>query len=90
MMMSIAERYNRPHRKTNALLAGLIYCPYCGKRLNVVPESNRWQNGKPRFKYVCPGFRKKECTFKVVDGVMLDDDHMDEYENYDDAQDDWG
>ena len=72
-MMSIAERYNRPHRKTNALLAGLIYCPYCGKRLNVAPESNRWQNGKPRFKYVCPGFRKKECTFKAVDGVLLDE-----------------
>lgn len=72
-MMSIAERYNRPHRKTNALLAGLIYCPYCGKRLNMAPESDRWQNGKPRFKYVCPGFRKKECTFKVVDGVLLDE-----------------
>lgn len=72
-MMSIAERYNRPHRKTNALLAGLIYCPYCGKRLNVAPESDRWQNGKPRFKYVCPGFRKKECTFKAVDGVLLDE-----------------
>lgn len=72
-MVSIAERYNRPHRKTNALLAGLIYCPYCGKRLNVAPESDRWQNGKPRFKYVCPGFRKKECTFKAVDGVLLDE-----------------
>ena len=51
----IAEKYNRPHRKTNALLAGLVFCPHCGKRLRVISESNRWTNGKPRFKYVCPG-----------------------------------
>jgi len=29
--------------------------------------------GKPRFKYVCPGYRKKECNFKAVDGVLLDE-----------------
>ena len=28
---------------------------------------------KPRFKYVCPGYRKKECNFKAVDGVLLDE-----------------
>lgn len=73
LLDAIAEKYNRPHRKTNALLAGLMYCPLCGKRLKVIPESNRWTNGKPRFKYVCPGVRNKECTFKAVDGVQLDD-----------------
>lgn len=61
------------HRKTNALLAGLAHCPHCGRRLSVIPESDRWTNGKPRFKYVCPGYRKKECNFKAVDGVLLDE-----------------
>lgn len=65
MLDDIAEKYNRPHRKTNALLAGLVYCPFCGKRLRVISESNRWTNGKPRFKYVCPGFRNDECQFKA-------------------------
>lgn len=69
----IAEKYNRPHRKTNALLSGLMYCPICGKRLRVISESNRWTNGKPRFKYVCPGVREKKCTFKAVEGVSLDE-----------------
>lgn len=70
---SIAEKYNRPHRKTNALLAGLVYCPNCGKRLRVISKSNRWTNGKPRFKYVCPGYRLGECTFRAVDGVLLNE-----------------
>lgn len=69
----IAEKYNRPHRKTNSLLAGLAHCPHCGRRLSVISESDRWTNGKPRFKYVCPGYRKKECNFKAVDGVLLDE-----------------
>ena len=73
MLDSIAEKYNRPHRKTNALLAGLVYCPYCGKRLRVISESNRWTNGKPRFKYVCPGYRLGECAFRALDGVLLDE-----------------
>lgn len=73
MLDSIAEKYNRPHRKTNALLAGLIYCSHCGKRLRVISESNRWTNNKPRFKYVCPGYRENECTFQSVDGVLLDE-----------------
>ena len=73
LLRIIAERHNRPHRKTNALLSGIIRCPLCGKPLRVVPESNRWSHGKPRFKYVCPGFRKKECTFKAVDGVEMDE-----------------
>ena len=73
MLDDIAEKYNRPHRKTNALLAGLVYCPHCGKRLRVISESNRWTNGKPRFKYVCPGYRVSECTFRAVDGVLLDE-----------------
>ncbi len=73
LLDSIAEKYNRPHRKTNALLAGLIHCPCCGKRLNVISESDRWTNGKPRFKYVCLGYRKKTCNFKAVDGVLLDE-----------------
>ena len=73
LLEAIAEKYNRPHRKTNALLAGLAHCPHCGRRLSVIPESDRWTNGKPRFKYVCPGYRKKECNFKAVDGVLLDE-----------------
>ena len=73
MLDDIAEKYNRPHRKTNALLSGLIYCPFCGKRLRVISESNRWTNDKPRFKYVCPGYRENECTFQSVDGVLLDE-----------------
>ena len=73
LLAEIAKRYNRPHRRTNALLAGLIHCPYCGKRLNVTSESDRWTNGKPRFKYTCPGYRKKECGFIAVDGVLTDE-----------------
>ena len=73
MLDDIAEKYNRPHRKTNALLAGLVYCPFCGKRLRVISESNRWTNGKPRFKYVCPSYRAGECQFRAVDGVLLDE-----------------
>ena len=73
LLSSIAEKYNRPHRRTNALLAGIVFCPVCGKRLSVTSESNRWTHGKPRFKYTCPGVRKKECTFKAVDGVLLDE-----------------
>ena len=73
LLDAIAEKYNRPHRKTNALLVGLVHCPICGKRLNVISESDRWTNGKPRFKYVCPGYRKKTCNFKAVDGVLLDE-----------------
>ena len=73
LLAEIAHRYNQPHRRTNALLAGIIHCPNCGKRLNVTPESNRWTNGKPRFKYTCPGYRKKECDFIAVDGVLTDE-----------------
>ena len=73
LMKAIEDQYNRPHRKTNALLAGLMICPKCGKKLNVVSEPGRWTRGRPRFKYVCPGFRKKECDFLAVDGVKLDD-----------------
>ncbi len=72
MLEAIAQKYSRPHRKTNALLSGLMHCPVCGKRLRVNPESNRWTDGKPRFKYICPGVRAKECTFRGVEGVSLD------------------
>lgn len=73
LLAKIAEKYNRPHRRTNALLAGIAHCPICGRRLSVTPESNRWTHGKPRFKYTCPGYRKKDCDFKAVDGVLLDE-----------------
>lgn len=81
LLEEIADRWNRPHRKTNALLSGLMYCPNCGRRLTVVPESDRWTNGKPRFKHVCPGYRKKECTFKAVDGVLMDEFLVDKLEH---------
>ena len=73
LMKDIEERYNRPHRATNALLSGLMICPKCGRILNVVSESGRWTRGRPRFKYVCPGHRIKECDYLAVDGVKLDD-----------------
>ena len=70
----IYDKYNRPHRATNALLAGLIYCPLCGKRLSVVSESGRYTHGKPRFKYSCPNaVRKGTCSFQAVRGVELDE-----------------
>lgn len=59
LLDAITKKYNRPHRKTNALLAGLAHCHICGKRLNVATESDHWTNGKPCFKYICPGYRKK-------------------------------
>ena len=43
------------------------------KRLRVISESNRYTHGKPRFKYVCPGYRAGECSFRAVDGVLLDE-----------------
>ena len=73
LMEKIADKHNRPHRKTNALLSGIIYCPYCGKRLVVLPESGRLTNGKPRFKYACPNARKKECHFRAIPGVEMDE-----------------
>ncbi len=73
ILEDIAQQYNRLHRKTNALLARIVHCPNCGKRLSVISESDRWTNGKPHFKYVCPGYRKKECNFRAVDGVLLDE-----------------
>lgn len=70
----IADNYNRPHRTTNALLAGLIYCPLCHRKLNVIPESNRFTNGKPRFKYACPNaIRKGPCGFQAIRGVEMDE-----------------
>ncbi|MBQ9061491.1 MAG: recombinase family protein [Eubacterium sp.] len=70
----IADRYNRPHRATNALLAGLMYCPKCHRRLNVIPESNRFTHGKPRFKYACPNaVRKGPCNYQAVHGVEMDE-----------------
>ena len=71
---TIADKYSRPHRATNALLSGLLYCPVCGDKLKVIPESNRYTNGKPRFKYACGNaVRKGECTYKAVRGVELDE-----------------
>lgn len=55
LLDAIAGKYNRPHRKTNALLLEPVHCPHRGRRLSVISESDRWTNGKPRLKYVCPG-----------------------------------
>lgn len=38
MLCAIAGKYNRPHRKTNALLSGLIYCPYCASVCVLFPN----------------------------------------------------
>ena len=74
LTLDIADRYNRPHRATNALLAGLIYCPLCHQRLNVVSESGRYTHGKPRFKYACPNaVRKGACNYQAVHGVEFDE-----------------
>ncbi|MBR0162311.1 MAG: recombinase family protein, partial [Oscillospiraceae bacterium] len=74
----IGDRYNRPHRSTNALLSGLIYCPLCHQRLKVIPESDRYTNGKPRFKYSCPNaVRKGPCGYQAVRGVEMDEFIMD-------------
>ena len=70
----IFNKYNRPHRATNALLSGLMYCPKCGAKLTVVSESNRYTHGKPRFKYCCPNaVRKGSCDFVAVHGVEMDE-----------------
>lgn len=46
---------------------GLMYCPVCHRRLNVIPESNRFTHGKPRFKYACPNaVRKGPCDYQAV------------------------
>ena len=34
-----------------------MYCPVCHRRLNVIPESNRFTHGKPRFKTKMTFFR---------------------------------
>lgn len=67
----------------------MVYYPHCGKRLRVISESNRYTHGKARLKYVCPGYRAGECTFRAVDGVLLDEfavqqlSHLaDEYNEY--------
>ncbi len=74
LLDDIAEdQRNRPHRKSNALLSGILYCPYCGRPLNVLPQSNRWTHGKPRFTYSCSNTRKGDCSFKAVRGVELDE-----------------
>ena len=40
---------------------------------NVISESDRWTNGKS-FKYVClHRIAQKPRTFKVADGIILDD-----------------
>ena len=67
------DQRNRPHRKSNALLSGIIYCPNCGRPLNVLPQSNRWTHGKPRFTYSCLNARQGSCSFKAVRGVELDE-----------------
>ncbi len=70
----IFERYNRPHRATNALLAGIMYCPICGSRLSIISESKRYTHGKPRFKYACPNaVRRGTCSFQAVHGVEMDE-----------------
>ena len=65
-----------------------MHCPHCGRRLSVVSESDRWTNGKPRFKYVCPGYRKKEYNFKAVDGVLLDEFVVQQLSNLSDENSD--
>lgn len=74
LLDSIAnDQRNRPHRKSNALMSGIVYCPHCGRPLNVLPQSGRWTNGKPRFTYSCSNARKGTCSFKAIQGVEFDE-----------------
>ena len=83
----IAEKYNRPHRSTNALLSGIMYCPECGARLRVVTESNRFTHGKPRFKYACPNaVRNGKCSYNAVRGVEMDEYIVDYLSRLKDAE----
>ena len=56
------ETYIGSHRKISALLEGLVLCLYCSRLLNVISKTDRWTNGKPRFKYVCLDYRKRTVT----------------------------
>lgn len=65
---------------SNALMSPISFCSSINcsaSRLLISPDccliSNRYTNGKPRFKYVCPGYRVGECTFRAVYGVLLDE-----------------
>ena len=71
---SIKEQYDRPHRATQAMFAGMMYCPHCNRRLRIVTESGRYTHDKPRFKYACPNsVRNGKCNFQAVRGVEFDE-----------------
>ena len=85
----IADKYNRPHESSNALLSGLIFCPKCHVRLNVQKESNRYTNGKPSFRYICPNATKakgKVCDYQAVRGVQIDEVVIDRLSKLDDEE----
>lgn len=50
-----------------------VYCSICGKRLRVLPQSNRWLYGKIRFKFAYLGEGAKERIFKGIEGVTRDE-----------------
>lgn len=69
------DRFQRPQRKTGALLSGIIVCPGCGKPLYTHRETGRQTGGKPRFLYKCRSKRegKGACGNRPVRGNAADE-----------------
>lgn len=67
-------KIKRPKEDTQALLAGLIYCPRCNKNMYTHRESGRYTEGKPRFLYKCQTHKydANACVYGDVRGNALD------------------
>ena len=84
----IADKYNRPHTATNALLSGIIYCPKCNSRLYPRSQSNRYTNGRKRFTYSCTTHERsvknntEECDYNSLNGIFLDDYIIEKLSDY--------
>jgi len=67
------NKYHRPKERTEALLSGLIFCPYCHENLRVRAQSGRYTGGKLRFVYRCKNKEEeKACNYRDVKGNQLD------------------
>lgn len=74
ILQDIADKYNRPHNASLALLGGKVYCSECGSRMRVLAQSGRLNpDGTQRFRYGCPGhFKDQICSQMNVHGQELD------------------